>query len=48
MHKISNKEKDLSNKVSLDDIMKTGDISRKFLPDPPTIFETGITQKTTK
>ena len=41
-------KKDLSNKVPLDDKMKTGDISRKFLPDPPTIFGTGITQKTMK
>ena len=32
VHKIVNKAKDLSNKVPLDDIIKTANISRKFLP----------------
>ena len=36
---IANKAKDLSNKVSLDDVIKMADVSRKFLPGP-TIFGT--------
>ena len=49
VYKIANKAKDLSNKVSLDDVIKNSDISRKSLPDPqknlpgPTIFGTRIT-----
>ena len=49
VHKTTNKAKDLSNKVLLDDIMKIADVSRKYLPDPKnflpalTIFGTEIT-----
>ena len=49
VYKIANKARDLSNKVSLDDAVKTADVSRIFLPDPtknlpaPTTFQTGIT-----
>ena len=32
-HENANKWKDLSNKVSFDDVIKIADISRKFLPD---------------
>ena len=32
--KIANKAKDLSNKKSLDDVIKTANSSRKILPDP--------------
>ena len=34
VYKIANKAKDLSNKVSLDDVIKIADISRIFLPGP--------------
>ena len=49
VYKIANKAKDLSNKVSLDDVIKNSDISKKSLSDPqknlpgPTIFVTRIT-----
>ena len=49
VHKTTNKAKDLSNKVFLDDIIKIADVSRKYLPDPKnflpalTIFGTEIT-----
>ena len=33
MYKIVNKAKDLSNKVSLDDAIKTSDLSGKILPN---------------
>ena len=36
---VANKAKDLSNKLSLDDVIKMADVSRKFLPGP-TIFGT--------
>ena len=34
VYKIANKAKDLSNKVSLDDVIKNSDISKKSLSDP--------------
>ena len=40
--KIANKAKALSNKMSLDYVIKI-DVSRKILPDPENIFGTGIT-----
>ena len=40
--KIANKAKALSNKMSLDFVIKI-DVSRKILPDPENIFGTGIT-----
>ena len=49
VNKAANKAKNISNKVSLDDVIKIVDVSRKYLPDPknvltgPTIFGTGIT-----
>ena len=49
VYKIVNKARRLSNKVSLDKIMKIAEVSKKFLADPknilpgPTIFGTGIT-----
>ena len=39
MHKTANKAKDLSNKVSLGDIIKIADVPRKFLQDPKKIYE---------
>ena len=38
VYKIANKANDLSNKVSLGDIIKMADVSRKFLPDPKKSF----------
>ena len=50
VYKIANKEKDFSNKVSFDDVIKIAHISQKILPDPKSIlpdlikqFGTGIT-----
>ena len=49
VYKTANKGKDISNKVSLDDVIKIADASRKVVPDPkkmllgPIIFRTGIT-----
>ena len=49
VYKIANKTMDFYNKVSLDDVIKIANVSRKCLPDPknilpgPTIFGTGIT-----
>ena len=43
LHKIANKAKDLFNKVSLDEVIKTADISRNFFPDFKSILGTGIT-----
>ena len=49
VYKIANKAKDLSNKVSLDDVKKISDLSRKITPDfkkileGPANFGTGIT-----
>ena len=49
VYKIANKAKDLSNKVSLDDVKKISDLSRKIMPDfkkileDPANFGTGIT-----
>ena len=49
VYKIVNKARCLSNKVSLDKIMKIAEVSKKFLADPknilpgPTTFGTGIT-----
>ena len=33
VYKIANKAKDLSNKVSVDDVIKTADTSKKILPN---------------
>ena len=38
VYKIANKTKDLPNKVSLDDVIKIADVSRKCLPDPKKFF----------
>ena len=50
VYRIANKAKDLSNKVTLNDVIKIADISRKFVPVPMKIlphlikkFGTGIT-----
>ena len=49
VYKIANKAKDLSKKVSLDDVIKIADISKKNLPDPkkklldPIKFRMGLT-----
>ena len=42
VYKIANKAKDLSNKVSLDDVIKIADISWKFLPDPKSFLPDSI------
>ena len=39
VYKIANKAKNLSNKVSLDDVIKIADVSGKFLPDPKKIYQ---------
>ena len=38
VYKIANKANNLSNKVSLGDIIKMADVSRKFLPDPKIVL----------
>ena len=38
VYKIANKANNLSNKVSLGDIIKMADVSRKFLPDPKKVL----------
>ena len=43
VYKIGNKAKDLSNNMSLDDVIKTSDISRNYFPDFQGILGTGIT-----
>ena len=49
VYKIANKAKDLSKKVSLDDVIKIADTSKKNLPDPkkklldPIKFRMGLT-----
>ena len=43
LHKIANQVKDLFNKVSFDEVIKTADISRNFFPDFKGILGTGIT-----
>ena len=49
VYKIANKAKNLSDKVSFDDVIKIVDVSKNFLPAPkkissgPTIFGTGLT-----
>ena len=43
MYKIANRTKDLSNKVSLGDVVRISDVSTKILPDPKKIFGTEIT-----
>ena len=40
--KFFNKAEDLSNKVTLNPVIKTADISRKLLKDLKKKFETGI------
>ena len=44
VYKITNKAKNISRKVSLKDVIKIADVSRKFLLDPQKKFGTGITQ----
>ena len=43
MYTFTNEAEDLSNKVSLDDVTKTADISRKTFADFKGVFGTGIT-----
>ena len=43
VYKIDKKAKDLSNEVSLVDVLKTIDVSRKFFPDFKGVFGTGVT-----
>ena len=39
LYKIANKAKDLSNKVSLNEVIKTGDVARKILPGPKKLLQ---------
>ena len=41
LYKIANKAKDLSNKVSLNEVIKTGDVARKILPGPKKFLQQG-------
>ena len=43
MNKIANKEKELSTKVSVDEVIKTTVISTQLFPDFKSILGTGIT-----
>ena len=43
MYKIANKVKDLTNKVSHDDVTKIAGVFRKIIPDPKIISGTGTT-----
>ena len=40
VYKIANKTEDLSNKVSLDEVIKTVDVFRKIMPDLNDFFRT--------
>ena len=40
VYKIVNKTEDLSNKVSLDEVIKTVDVFRKIMPDLNDFFRT--------
>ena len=40
VHKTANKTEDLSNKVSLDEVIKTVDVFRKIMPDLNDFFRT--------
>ena len=40
VYKIANKTEDLSNKVSLDEVIKTVDVFRKIMPDLIDFFRT--------
>ena len=46
--KILNKSDDLNIKVSLNDIIKTTDTSRKIIKDFKNVFGTGVTLQTMK
>ena len=43
VYKIANKTEDLSNKVSLDEVIKTVNVFRKIMPDLNDFFRTEIT-----
>ena len=48
VYKISNKTKNLFNKMSLNEVIKTADVARKILPDYEKIIGTGITLRSSE